>query len=249
MMKCLGTTVCLVVLLVSCGQPSYLITDPLFRQAAPEIVDQWKALWPVHDARTLDLTTSEPGALQAALASLSRDQRVLVGMALTADQRRALGADPRLVFFGPPTPGVRTVGVDRGQAWAMVAQRVLAEGGTDVGWVIFPSDATPGERQGFLAAWPPGRPLVEWFWPQAGEPVPGQGPVFQWAGAEANPLVRDLSPQRWVSGDPGAPAPPGSRGSTWKISTRNLGGFLWNTLWVSQKEVTTLPLETVLTNR
>lgn len=231
---------------LSCGAPGYLVTDPLFRAAAPEVVAQWVSLRPFRDAQTVDLTTSDQGSLSQALEALPEDARILVGVGMSSAEREALATrDHRLVFLSPPTPRVRTAAVQRGQAWALVAERALSSG-TGPARVIFPSNATPEERRQFSEAWArSGRGLESLG---GGNENQTLDTLFVWADEAVNPLPQ-LSPPRWVHGNPGLASPPGSQGYTWKISTRGLGEVLWKALENPLQEVTFLPLETTLTSR
>lgn len=232
---------------LSCGAPGYLVTDPSFRAAAPEVVTQWVSLRPFRNAQTIDLATSDQGALSQALDALPKDARILVGVAMGSSQREALGTrDRRLVFLSSPTPGVRTAGVRRGQAWALVAEGALSFGNGPA-WVIFPPNATPEERRQFSDAWArSGRGLVEGPGGQTGNQA--LDTLFIWAEEPVNPLP-PLPVPRWVHGNPGLSSPPDSRGYTWKISPRGLGEVLWEALENPLQEVTFLPLETTLTSR
>lgn len=232
---------------LSCGAPGYLVTDPSFRAAAPEVVAQWVSLRPLRDAQTIDLATSDQATLSLALETLPKEARILVGVGMSAAQREALGTrDRRLIFLSPPTPGVRTAGVDRGRAWALVAERALSSGDGPA-WVIFPSNVTLEERRQFSEAWArSGRGLVEGL--GGGNGSQALDTLFVWTDEPVNPTPQPLPP-RWVHGNPGLAGPPDSQGYTWKISTRGLGEVLWKALENPLQEVTFLPLETTLTSR
>lgn len=233
--------------LVSCGPRAYLVTDPSFRAAAPEVVEAWRTLWPLHDSQTIELAASERSLLVDTLESLPNDAPVLVGASINTGQKRDLaGLYSHLVFLGPPISGVRTIGIDRSAAWTLVAQKALSSEPAAPAWVIFPTDVTPRERADFQAAWSPsGQALVAWVWPLTGDSAPDHGPVFQWAGQSAAVWIEGLAPARSVHANPGLGAPPGSEGYTWRIITTGLGEFLWRAVVETPQKVNFLPLETV----
>lgn len=234
--------------LASCGPAAVLCTDGVFRAAAPEVVGAWKALWPWRGAGTVDLPLGAGlGGVKAALDELPPGVPVLVGVALSAPERRELSAASRhrLVYFVPDAQAA-AVTVERAAAWEAVAK---AAASSQAAAVLFPSDSLPGERDRFEQAWrnAGGGPLTSWVWPRVGElwqPV-----VFQWAGPDADSRVLALSAKTEVHGDPGTVRPPGSKGLTWGLREAGLGEFLWSWAFATDKDLHFLPLETVPANR
>jgi hypothetical protein len=238
--------------LMSCGPSAVLYTDDLFRAAAPEVVDAWSHLSPWHNAQRRALA---PGsgwtAIRADLTHADPGTAVLVGVALPAEDRRALAAalpGRRLVFFVPDAEGAPTVTVDRGAAWEALARSVA--GSHRPAFVLFPSDGGD-DRAKFTQAWNAagGGPLMAWVWPQAGAIPPGAADVFQLAGPEAASKAAALSPGSALHGPPEMTRPPGVPGRTWRIRREGLGEFLWTTALGNTGGRHFLPLETVPSGR
>jgi hypothetical protein len=243
-------------LLTACGTPATLVTDDLFRTAAPEVVRAWNSLSPLKAARTETLPAGAGlPVLKTRIAALPLPRKIMVGAALTADERAALvQAFPtdRFVFFvpGASASGQPTLTVNRADAWALVAgQAARAQPGGAA--VLFPEDASPEETQRFASAWTKAgggtlqvRPAND---PSPWNPMPSQ--VFQWAGPVADPVILALPASVPVHGNPGTVRTAGARGLTWKIRETDLANLLWNTVQDSTKKTIFLPLETKWVSR
>jgi len=233
----------LVLLLASCGRAVTLYTDSVFRAAAPEVVSAWAALAPAHPARVVDLPRDAAKALRQ---NLGKDGTALIGALLTGGERSSLIAEfpgARLVFFGTAGTNHAGIAVDRGQAWAVVAQK--AAQARSAATALFPPDVTPDELESFTQTWRTagGGTLTAVVWPVS--ELPGTDALFQWAGTAAEGLVRSLRPGRVVHTDPGMDRPPESTGLTWRIRREGLGEILWNTVLNSAQTTVFLPVEAV----
>lgn len=246
-MKCLVPGVLLLVL--SCGAPAYLVTDEAFRAASPEILQAWTTQPPWHPTETRALAQPAPGALDQVLAGLPDGTAVLVGATLPEGAAQDITArHPRfkLRFLGPPIPGAATLGPDRAAAWAAVAQAAAVPDG---GAVLFPPDAPPAVRDRFSQSWKAagGGVLTEIPWPPSG--VPAVETVFDWGGAETAAWRASLGPRIVVHGDPGTGSASGRPGLTWTIRTQGLGDLLWEAARKSGKDNEILPVETAPARR
>ena len=242
--------------LASCGPAPVLVTDDLFRASAPEVVRAWGSLAPLRNVRTENLPAGAGAAvLRSRIASFPLPRRVLIGVALTPEERAALVQGfptDQYVFLvsDKAQPTGATITIDRGESWALVATEA-AKNNRGPAAVFYPSDATPQEIQKFTQAWAKagGTPLeartptspVPW------NPLPSQ--VFQWAGPEADPQIQGLPASVLVHGDPGTVRVPGARGLTWKIRQGDLGNLLWNAVQNPGRNAVFLPLETEWVSR
>jgi hypothetical protein len=240
--------------LVSCGPTATLFTDEVFRTAAPEVVRAWAGLVPLHDARIRERPPGAGPAWWNAELKSAQGLTALVGAILTPAERESLvssHAEVHFVFFLPPSDalGQTTITVDRAGAWSEVTRKA-AEKNQEPAAALFPADATEEEMQRVVEAWEQsgGRTLSTAIWPGA-TPSLGKGTVFQWAGAEADPLILALPPNRAVHGNPGTARSPGAGGLTWELREQGLGEFLWSAGQNREKPVSFLPLETVSANR
>jgi hypothetical protein len=235
----------LLLVFASCGPSATLYVDAVFQAAAPEVVEAWSGLAPVHAADVRQLPRDAAAELRQRLGS---GGTALIGAALTPTERSSLTQEfprVRLVFFVPPTEanGQADIGIDRGQTWAAVARKAAADhsGAT----ALFPPDVSPEELDAFARTWNQagGGPLTSLVWPVTD--VPGGDPVFQWAGTAAQTLVKSFAAGRTVHTDPGMDRPASSGGLTWRIRREGLGDFLWNAAQDTKKAVYFLPVEAV----
>ena len=242
-------------ILVSCGPPAVLVTDDLFRSAAPEIPKAWESLRPVRDARTL-FVGRDPGlpAVLAALKPLPPGTSVLVGTSLNPGDRQALAAAcPKLLltFFSPDgiTGGVRTITVDRLTARDLVARAAAVDKSPAAAW--FPAGTDPAETARFEKVWQEagGGSLDVTSGPRTAPWGSGLGQVFFWQDDGTEPPVPPVPPGTAVHGNPGLTRGPGSGGWEWSVKEAGLGEFLWNTATSKEKMNYFLPLETVLIRR
>jgi hypothetical protein len=237
-------------LAASCGPPAYLVTEPVFSAAAPEIVSAWAALAPAHDARTVTVGAGGLAALSRTLSALPPGAGVLVGVTVPSERRKEFAeGHPQLHlrFVGPPGGQEPSLSVNRSQAWSLVATAAAAP---TPGWVVFPADATGDEVQAFSDAWTKARggalsvnrlPSVV--------PPPATGVIFDWAGAAADPLLAREVGRRAIHGDPGVPGSSEQPAVHWSLRNLGLGDFLWTVTQKSTKVVEFAPLETVWDGR
>jgi hypothetical protein len=242
--------------LVSCGTAATLVTDEVFRASAPEVVRAWGSLSPWKNARIENLPAGAgAAALRGRIATLSLPRKLLIGVALTAEERVALVQSfptDRYVFLGPDKDraGQATVAVDRSRAWALVAAEA-ARNKPGTAAVFYPADVTAQESEAFSKAWAAaGGSGLEVRTPNSPgpwNPLPSQ--VFQWEGPDADPAILTLPPSVLVHGDPGTVRTQGARGLTWKLREKDLGNFLWDAVQNAGKSTVFLPLETEWVSR
>lgn len=235
---------------VSCGPPAYLVTDPLFAAAAPEIVAAWATLAPGHAARTVALGPAGLADLHGVLGALPPGSPVLVGVTVPPDRRKEyVDGHPslRLRFVGPPGGQGASLSVNRSQAWSMVAGAAAAP---TPGWVVFPPDVSTEEEKAFADAWSEARggPLTASRWPTV-VPLPESGVIFDWAGPPADAVVAPAVGRLPIHGDPGVPRSGDQPAAHWSVRNAGLGEFLWTTTVNSTKFVEFAPLETVWDGR
>lgn len=242
-----------VLILTSCGPAATLYTDPIFRQAAPEISQAWRSLSPWKNVRIEDLPAG--AGLPALQADLTANPAgaVLVGVILSDSDRSALEAafpQTRFLFFPPvrPSPGTAVFAVRRVDAWLTVARQAVSPG---TAAVVFPSDASPEEIREFEQGWKQqgGGTLVTAAGFRTGLFDPQPSAVFHWGGAEADAPVQALPASVPVHGNPGTARTAGASGLTWTVKRTGLGDFLQSAALEPEKKTHFLPLETVLDRR
>jgi hypothetical protein len=237
----------------SCGAPPVLYTDEFFRVAAPEVVRAWKSPGWFRSTQTVDLPSGGGlAALRQAIDLGTPSPSVLVGMNLSQAERRQLAVQYpairwRFLTASRGDDSGTTISVNRAETWALVAR---AEAGRftagESTLALFPSDATSDEIRTWEEAWKSagGGPYTTATGPRPTMPTPLPQQVFQWAGAEGEPLVLALPPSVVVHGHPGTVRAPGAEGTTWRLRESDLAGFLWDVAQDPSPEARALPVET-----
>lgn len=239
-------------LLASCAEPVYLYVDDLAGTANPEIAQAWSAFDPFHPTILVKFRRANAAELTSRLSQQNPGDKVLVAVGL-GDQNleKIVKTFPNLElgFLGAPSSTLPKWSISRGEAWAVVAARVAKE--NRPGWVKFPSDALPSEKDRFFDAWTQagGHKMTE----IQGETVwivgKQSGELFYWDNVNTGQLSGLSKLFAHVSGDPGLLLPTGVTGWTWQLDAQRLKESLYNYAEETPKKFEFAPLETTFVSR